>query len=609
MHLARRDRNGRRKFDIARSSFSVVLVAGLLLGLSVLATPAVASAAPVGPANRVPVGDGLWTAARIPSTGGVTLYADVLRPRNLPANAKTPVVMAIGPYFNHFAKPGEKGNAQDGMGRGLIPANRYDDLIAGANLLKRGYTVVMVDLRGYGGSSGCPDAAGPSEQSDVASAVRWAANQPWSTGKVGLYGKSYDAVTALMGAGMEVPGLSAAVAQEPVYDWYRYLYGNGVPRVNRLGTPLSFVYLSTGFSPVPGMDLSSYFERSFANFVNPSCLTGGLLAQLNSRKSDAYWRARNLLPRLRGSAVPLFLSQGFIDQNTSADGLEQALAGMRGPVRAWLGMWDHVRGNDTDMTALLNSGTPKRLSTGRAGYLQEVGRFFDAHLKGKPASTSDPNFVIQDNTGRWRAQQNWPQSTSTRTATLRAGSYIYDGRQTATKIFYQGRYYATQLDSVAPGGNNFQVAKTADAASNGVWTVLAPEASNIRLSGTIKVSLTTTAPVLTPVAIDVYDVDETGTGTLITQNAAILGPRSTSVSLFSTDWVVAAGHRLAIRVTDSNTGRWGYDTPTNARVVVKGGTVTLPLAPVDTGSPTPGGSNSNLEGYLGSFRYPVPSRR
>ena len=65
--------------------------------------------------------------------------------------------------------------------------------------MERGYTFVMVDLRGFGGSTGCLDWAGPGEQADVVNAVKWAASQPWSTGKVGMYGKSYDGVTGLIG--------------------------------------------------------------------------------------------------------------------------------------------------------------------------------------------------------------------------------------------------------------------------------------------------------------------------------------------------------------------------------------------------------------------------
>ena len=42
--------------------------------------------------------------------------------------------------------------------------------------MKQGYTFVMVDLRGFGGSTGCLDWGGPGEQSDVVNAVKWAAS-------------------------------------------------------------------------------------------------------------------------------------------------------------------------------------------------------------------------------------------------------------------------------------------------------------------------------------------------------------------------------------------------------------------------------------------------
>ena len=72
--------------------------------------------------------------------------------------------------------------------------------------MERGYTWVQVDLRGFGGSSGCLDWGGPGEQADVKAAVEWAATQPWSTGKVGMYGKSYDGVTGLIGIAQQPAG-------------------------------------------------------------------------------------------------------------------------------------------------------------------------------------------------------------------------------------------------------------------------------------------------------------------------------------------------------------------------------------------------------------------
>src|SRR3954469_24226129 len=195
------------------------------LALAALAlVPAAARAADVPP-------DATWTQATIPSTDGVKLHADILRPKNLSADAKTPVILSIGPYFNHSGQVGPAGPVEDADYDPVGPpgpSDRFKDFVDGAKLMERGYTFVMVGLRGFGGSTGCLDWAGPGEQSDVVKAVEWAASQPWSTGKVGMYGKSYDGVTGLIGANHHPDGLDAVVSQEPVYDLYRYLYGDGI---------------------------------------------------------------------------------------------------------------------------------------------------------------------------------------------------------------------------------------------------------------------------------------------------------------------------------------------------------------------------------------------
>ena len=192
------------------------------------ALPAAAGAA------EVPEG-ATWSQATFPSSDGVKLHADVLRPKDLPADARTPVILSIGPYFNHSGQTGPagpvEGTTYDPLGPSTGPSDRFTDFVEGAKLMERGYTFVMVDLRGFGGSSGCLDWGGPGEQADVVNAVRWAASQPWSTGKVGMYGKSYDGVTGLIGANHAPEGLAAVVSQEPVYDLYRYLYGDGIRRL------------------------------------------------------------------------------------------------------------------------------------------------------------------------------------------------------------------------------------------------------------------------------------------------------------------------------------------------------------------------------------------
>ena len=114
----------------------------------------------------------MWTEAYFPSAdhSGVELHADVLRPANLPSRAKTPVILAVGPYFSHAGQTGPEGWTQTG------PSNRFGDFTSGTDLFARGYTYVMVDLRGFGGSTGCLDWVGPGEQADVRAAINWSAS-------------------------------------------------------------------------------------------------------------------------------------------------------------------------------------------------------------------------------------------------------------------------------------------------------------------------------------------------------------------------------------------------------------------------------------------------
>ena len=173
--------------------------------------------------------------AYFPAGDGInTLHADVLRPKGIAPGKRTPVILTVSPYTNHSGEPLENGFTNEG------PSDRFYDFLDLSRILERGYTYVMVDLPGFGGSSGCNDWGGNREQDAVEAAVEWAASQRWSTGKVGMLGKSYDAWTGLMGVAQRPPGLEAVVAMEPVYAGYNYLYNRGVRFTNSVLTPALF---------------------------------------------------------------------------------------------------------------------------------------------------------------------------------------------------------------------------------------------------------------------------------------------------------------------------------------------------------------------------------
>lgn len=168
----------------------------------------------------------------VPMDDGTILRADVFRPA---AGGPWPAIMSAGPY-----------------GKGLpfcegVFAERYERLVSehpeilegssGAHLCWEtvdpeqwtpfGYVVVRVDSRGAGRSPGTLDLLGPREVRDFAVAIEWAAAQPWCTGRVGLTGVSYYAITQWLVAALRPPHLAAIVPWEGAADHYRDMTRHG----------------------------------------------------------------------------------------------------------------------------------------------------------------------------------------------------------------------------------------------------------------------------------------------------------------------------------------------------------------------------------------------
>ena len=281
------------------------------------------------------------------------------------------MIVSIGPYFNHSGQTGPAGPVEgtpyDPTGA-AGPSSRFYDFVNGAHLMERGYTYVMVDLRGFGGSSGCLDWGGPGEQSDVKAAVEWAAQQPWSTGKVGMYGKSYDGVTGLMGIAQQPRGSPPSSPRSRSTTCTATCTPTGCASRTRSRRPRC----TTRSRPRPARPATTlaYNLNGAYNTARPGCLALNYLDQQSDDHDSSYWRvARPDRRRRRARPTPLFLTQGFIENNTKPDGAWDLFNGVTGPKRAWFGMWDHVRGNDVDANG--------RLLMGRQGWFDEIMRFFD----------------------------------------------------------------------------------------------------------------------------------------------------------------------------------------------------------------------------------------
>jgi putative CocE/NonD family hydrolase len=546
-----------------------------LLAIALTAAVAYADEQPTpGTPTAIPPG-ATWHEEYIKEADGTQLHADVLRPKQLPATAKTPVILSIGPYFNHTGQTGAASpveNVPFDPTANAGPSTRFYDFETGSNMFPKGYTYVMVDLRGFGGSSGCLDWAGPGEQADVKAAVEWAASQPWSTGKVGMYGKSYDAVTGLIGENAQPKGLAAVVAQEPVYDLYRYLYMNRVRFENSVATPA--LYDAIAAEPGSTGDTLAYNSNSVNDTARPGCPVFNHADQQDRNHDAPYWKPRNLIAGAGKGRTPLFMTQGFIENNTKPDGAWDYFNAVRAPKRAWFGMWDHVRGNDRD---------PKRgnrLAMGRAGWFDEVMRFFDHYVAGKSLkeapTNKDPTLAVESSDGRWRAESHWPPPDSFSLNTpLNGGSYVDHGQNSGTN------------EGTPPMGD-------------GVWTFSPAFDHLVHFAGVPRVTVqANTQTSDANLVVDVYDLDAKSNATLISRGAYLLDGSNKPVTydLYGDDWLLPAGHRIGVLITSSN-GEWWTHTPTGQLVTVKSASISLPYLACARTQAIEGGPSLKLEDYM-----------
>ena len=119
----------------------------------------------------------------------------------------------------------------DGYCEGTAPL-ACNDIQLAKRLLAEGYAVLGVSIRGTGCSTGTFDLRAPHERTDGAAVVRWAAQQPWSTGRVGMFGDSFPALTQPGVAALRPEGLAAIAPFQLVDDVYRDVgYPGGIMNV------------------------------------------------------------------------------------------------------------------------------------------------------------------------------------------------------------------------------------------------------------------------------------------------------------------------------------------------------------------------------------------
>ncbi len=167
----------------------------------------------------------------IPMDDGLVLRADVFRPA---ARGRYPVILTYGPYAKGL--PFQEGYPDQWrrlsqnhpeVCRGSTCRFQTWEAVDPEKWVPDGYVCVRVDSRGAGRSPGFLDPFSPRETRDFYLCIEWAAEQPWSTGKIGLLGISYYAINQWHVAALRPPHLVAMCPWEGAAEWYRDMTRHG----------------------------------------------------------------------------------------------------------------------------------------------------------------------------------------------------------------------------------------------------------------------------------------------------------------------------------------------------------------------------------------------
>jgi uncharacterized protein len=173
----------------------------------------------------------------------------------------------------------------------------------------RGYAVVNCDLRGCGTSDGTGDLLTVQEGEDYHDLIEWAAAQPWCTGKVGLLGVSYLAISQYGAAATRPPHLAAICPWEGFSDPYRDLMR-------------------------PGGTREDGFVRVWSRGMRKWRLAGDVRAgQVAHELLDEWWQART--PALERIEAPMLVCASFSDHNLHSHGSFRAFERV-GSSQKWL---------------------------------------------------------------------------------------------------------------------------------------------------------------------------------------------------------------------------------------------------------------------------------
>lgn len=337
------------------------------------------------------------------------IAADIIRPAATQSGLRVPVIMIASPYFREpspeAARAGTDpaylpidGAYKDGEDDGS--PSKFPDFYDNY-FVPRGYAVVLVDVAGTRASDGCATSGGRTEVLGTKAVVDWIGGRAnavdksgaevkarWSTGAVGMIGRSWAGTHANALATMDLPNLKTIVPIAAISNWYDYMRINGQPR----------------FTDYPRY-LANYVGRDrLANPEECAQVWNELATQSadDTGNYNGFWAERNYLADVSKVKASVLMVHGLNDYNVLTSHGQQFWQGLTAanvPRKLWLHQAAHV--------------DPFRLRP--TEWIDTLHRWFDQWLYGINTGIMDlPAVDIEQEPLIWKKRADWPQGSASR---------------------------------------------------------------------------------------------------------------------------------------------------------------------------------------------------
>lgn len=530
---------------------------------------------------------------------GTILYADVYRPAG---TGRFPVLLQRTPYNKEGPAP-------------------FALRAAGA-----GYVVIVQDCRGRWKSEG-EFHAFVNEARDGYDTCAWIVDQPWSNGRIGMWGGSYIGATQWQAARAQAPGLQAMVPNVTAADYHEgWCYQGGAFELQFL-LSWTLTYLGTDtmarrlaadpayadrqqelFNRIDGMD--GQFDRmpltgdSLLGDIAPyydewlSHPTNG--AFWDNMRVDTQYGKFDIATLHAGAWHDIFLGGTLTNYTGMRAGAKSERA--RNAQHLLVGPWEHMTLITTAPVGQYDPGI--RSSYGLIDFDGIHLRWYDRHLRdldnGLDAEDPVTIFVMGEN--RWRKEREWPLTRAVYTDYFfasggRANTLNGDGRLVMDIPTSRGgtpdAYVYNPLDPAPTVGGGLCCnlvwsragsydQRSVEARSDVLCYTSEPLDQSLEVTGPIKVVLyAASSAVDTDFTAKLVDVCPCGCARNLTDGIlraryrqsgnteALLTPGAVEeyeIDLWATSNVFLPGHQIRVEISSSNFPRFDRN-PNHGRAI------------------------------------------